>query len=279
VHKAAIVSSLVSPACMRQGRGRSASPAVRKYVPARPSRKSPIVLVHGGGHAKWSFEQYARVLSEGGYEVHALDWFNHGDSPGLPEDRFLRRGIDDVAREELRYVVERLVRPPIIIGHSMGAMAGLVYAASNPVERLVLLAPVVPSAVGADPIELEVDLTKPFGPVSYDFAKRLFYPTLGEDLVRVYCDMLEPESPWAVWQATRWTIDVDLQAITAPTLVFATELDVLTPPAAVAGLAELLGAPCELIPAIGHSEILLKQPESIAVAERIREWLDRDLAS
>jgi pimeloyl-ACP methyl ester carboxylesterase len=246
-------------------------------VPVSPSRDIPVVLVHGGAHAKWSFEQYARVLSEGGYEVHALDWFNHGDARRLPEDQFLRRGIDDVAREELRDVVERLGRPPIVIGHSMGAMAALVYAASSPVERLVLLTPVVPSAVGADPIELEVDQTKPFGPVPYDLARRLYYPALDEDLARVYFDMLEPESPWAVWQATRWTIDVDLEAVTAPTLVFATELDVLTPPAAVARLAELMGAPYELIPAIGHTEILLKQPESIGVAERIREWLDRDL--
>ena len=45
----------------------------------------------------------------------------------------------------------------------------------------------------------------------------------------------------------------------------------------MARLAELMGARHELIPAIGHSEILLKQPESIAVAERIRDWLDRDL--
>jgi pimeloyl-ACP methyl ester carboxylesterase len=252
--------------------------AVSKYVPAKSNREAPVVLVHGGGHAKWVFDQYARVLSEGGYEVHALDWLNHGESRGLPEDQFLRRGIDDVAREELRYVVERLGRTPIIIGHSMGAMAALVYAANNPVERLVLLTPVVPSAVGADPIELEVDLTKPFGPVPYDVARVLFYPTLDEDRARMYCDLLEPESPWAVWQATRWTIDVDLQAVTAPTLVFATELDVLAPPAAVAGLAELMGAPYELIPAVGHSEILLKDPESIGVAERIREWLDRDLA-
>jgi pimeloyl-ACP methyl ester carboxylesterase len=236
------------------------------------------VLVHGGAHAKWSFEQYARVLSEGGYEVHALDWFNHGDSRRLPEDQFLRRGIDDVAREELRYVVDRLVRQPIIIGHSMGAMAGLVYAATNPVERLVLLTPVVPSAVGADPIEIEVDLTQPFGPFPYELAKLLYYPTLDEDLARVYHDLLVPESPRAVWQATRWTIDVDLRAVTAPTLVFATELDLLTPPAAVAGLAELMAARYELIPAIGHCEILLKQPESIALAERIRQWLDRDLA-
>lgn len=236
------------------------------------------MLVHGGAHAKWCFEQYARVLSEGGYEVHALDWFNHGDSRRLPEDQFLRRGIDDVAREELRYVVDRLVRPPIIIGHSMGAMAGLVYAASDPVERLVLLTPVVPSAVGADPIDIEVDLTKPFGPFPYELAKLLYYPTLDEDLARVYYDLLDPESPRAVWQATRWTIDVDLQAVTAPTLVFATELDLLTPPTAVAGLAELMGARYELIPAIGHCEILLKQPESIALAERIRQWLDRELA-
>jgi pimeloyl-ACP methyl ester carboxylesterase len=139
-----------------------------------------------------------------------------------------------------------------------------------------LLTPVVPSSVGADPIDIDVDLTKPFGPVPYDVARQLFFPTLDEDLARMYHDLLEPESPRAVWQATRWTIDVDLKAVTAPTLVFATELDLLTPPAAVVGLAELMGAPYELIPAIGHSEILLKRPGSIAVAERIRGWLDRD---
>ena len=250
--------------------------SVKTYVPARPSRQAPVVSVHGGGHAKWSFEQHARVLSEGGYEVHALDWLGHGDSSRLPEERFLRRGIDDVAREELCYLVERLGSPPIIIGHSVGAMAALVYAESNPIERLVLLTPVVPSSVGADPIDIDVDLTKPFGPVPYDVARQLFFPTLDEDLARMYHDLLEPESPRAVWQATRWTIDVDLQAVTAPTLVFATELGLLTPPAAVAGLAELMGAPYELIPAIGHSEILLKRPGSIAVAERIRGWLDRD---
>jgi pimeloyl-ACP methyl ester carboxylesterase len=251
--------------------------SVKTYLPARPSDEPAVVLVHGGGHAKWSFEECARVLSEGGYEVHALDWLGHGDSARLPEEQLLQRGIDDVAREELSHVGERLSSPPIIIGHSMGAMAALLYASSNPVERLVLLTPVVPSSVGADPIDLDVDLTKPLA-VPYDVARQLFFPTLDEDLARMYYDLLEPESPRAVWQATRWTIDVDLQAVTAPTLVFATELDILTPPAAVAGLAELMGAPYELIPAIGHSEILLKQPESIAVAERIRGWLDRHLA-
>jgi pimeloyl-ACP methyl ester carboxylesterase len=249
--------------------------SVKTYLPARPSREPAVVLVHGGGHAKWSFEQHARVLSEGGYEVHAIDWLGHGDSARLPEEQLLQRGIDDVAREELSYVVERLSSPPIIIGHSMGAMAALLYAASNPVERLVLLTPVVPSSVGADPIDLDVDLTKPLA-VPYDVARHLFFPTIDEDRARMYYDLLEPESPRAAWQATRWTIDVDLEAVTAPTLVFATELDILTPPAAVAGLAELMGAPYELIPAIGHSEILLKQPESIAVAERIRAWLDPD---
>jgi non-heme chloroperoxidase len=251
--------------------------SVKTYVPARPTREPAVVLVHGGGHAKWSFEQYAQVLSEGGYEVHALDWLGHGDSARLPEEQLLQRGIDDVAREELSYAVERLSSPPIIIGHSMGAMAALLYAASSPVERLVLLTPVVPSSVGADPIDLDVDLTKPLA-VTYDVARQLFFPTLDEDLARMYYDLLEPESPRAVWQATRWALDVDLQAVTAPTLVFATELDILTPPAVVAGLAELMGAPYELIPAIGHSEILLKRPESIAVAECIRWWLDRDLA-
>ena len=249
--------------------------SVKTYVPARRGHDAPVVLVHGGAHAKWSFEQHAQVLSDGGYEVHALDWLSHGDSARVPEDAFLRRGIDDVAREELSDEVARLSSPPIIIAHSMGAMAALLYAATNPVERLVLLTPVVPSSVGADPIDLDVDLTKPLR-LRFEVARLLFFPTLADDLARMYFDLLEPESPRAAWQASRWAIDVELEAVTAPTLIFATELDILTPPAAVAGLAELMGAPYHLVPSIGHSEILLKKPVSIAVAKRIREWLDSD---
>lgn len=249
--------------------------AVKRYIPARPDGMPPVVMVHGGGFASWVFERHARALRRAGYTVHALDWFNHGESDALDEASFLRRGIEDVARREIRYVVGRLPRRPVLIGHSMGGLAALAYASQARVRRLILLTPVVPAAVGAEPIDLPVDFTEPFGPLPFEEAKPLFFTTLPDGLARKYHARMEPESPRAVFEATRWTVDVNVAAVRSPTLIFATELDLLTPPPAVHRLAELMGAQYELIPGIGHDDLLLKEPESTATARRIISWLRR----
>ena len=57
--------------------------------------------MHGGGHAKWSFEQYAQVLSEEVTRFTRSTGWVTAILARLPEEQFLGRGIDDVAREEL----------------------------------------------------------------------------------------------------------------------------------------------------------------------------------
>jgi len=247
--------------------------AVVKYAPAKATRRPPVVMVHGGAHGPWMWPRQAEALSAAGYEVHVLAWYNHGTSRSLPTSQFIQRGIEDVAREEIRHVVDKLGRKPILIGHSMGGAAVLSYASRRPVERLVLMTPVVPASVGAEPIEIPLDMTVPFGPFPYDLAKQLFFTTLDEQLARTYHALLVPESPQAVYQATRWTLEVDVEAVRAPALVFATELDILTPPAAVSGLAAQLDADYELVPGIGHSDIALKQPVASGVIARVIQWL------
>jgi pimeloyl-ACP methyl ester carboxylesterase len=247
--------------------------AVRKYIPSTPNGAPPVVMVHGGAHGKWVFDKFARILSAAGYECHALDWLNHGSSATLPMSTFLNRSILDVTHREIRDVVSRLGRPPILMGHSMGGLASLAYASENPVARLVLLTPVVPSSVGAQPIEIAVDWSKPFGPFPYDVAKQLFFPALDEQSARAYHAMLVPESPRAVWEATRWTVNVGLHGVSAPVYVVAAERDTLTPPSAVSVLAGMLDADYRLMPGIGHSDVLLKDPEATQLANQIRTWL------
>ena len=241
--------------------------AVTKYLPITPlAGRPPVVLVHGGSHGRWSMDFHARTFAKHGFYAYALDWLNHGDSIDLPPEQFIGRSIVDVAHREIRDVVDQLGVPPVLLGHSMGGLAALTYATHYPVHRLILMAPVVPANVGAAPIEIPVDLTVPFPPFPYDVAKQLFYPTMPADQARQWHGRLVPESPLAVWEATRWTVPLDLEALTTTDiLVVAARIDQLTPVSAVSALSSMIGATDELAAGLGHCDILIDLPLSCTI--------------
>ncbi len=166
--------------------------SVAKYSPATKTDKPPVIMVHGGEHGKWAWQNWATFFSEAGYEVHALDWYNHGDSDKLPEDQFIKRSIVDVARREIKAVAGQLKQKPILIGHSMGGLASAVYAEGAPVDKLVLLTPVMPAAVKPDPVPLPIDMTKPVGVFPYGQTKQLFFTTLDDVTAHQAYDKLVP---------------------------------------------------------------------------------------
>ena len=245
----------------------------RYYLYGRTSTAPPVIMVHGGAHGAWAFDRYILLLLEYGHDVYTLNWLNHGGSMALPQDQWITRGIAEVAHREIRTVALSLPRTPILIGHSMGGLAALVYAANYPVHRLVLLAPVVPASIGAAVIPLAIDLTQPFPVFPYSTAKQLFFPTLTEAEAQGYYARLQPESPRAVWEATRWTVQVNLAAITAPTLVVSAGIDLLVPASVVSQLATAMGAELHHYSTLGHSDLLLANPGAYTVADHIGTWL------
>ena len=238
--------------------------AVTKYFPITPvAGRPPVLLVHGGAHGRWAMDYHARTFAERGSNAYTLDWLNHGDSIDLPTSQFIARGIAAIAHREIRDVVNWLGTPPVLVGHSMGGLAALVYATNYPVRKLILMAPVVPAEVGAQEIGITVDMTQPYPPFPYPVAKQLFYPTMSDYLANIWWNQLVPESPRAVWEATRWTVPVDLDAITTPdVLVVAAQIDQLTPVSAVSGLSSMIGAEYMLATGLGHCDILINMPLS-----------------
>jgi pimeloyl-ACP methyl ester carboxylesterase len=101
-------------------------------TPGRP----PMLCVHGGAaHAHW-FDFVAPALSAD-YHVRALDLRGHGDSQAAepPSYRY-----QDYA-SDLAAAIEKLdLRDFVLVGHSMGGMVSLVYAAGYPgrVSRLIV---------------------------------------------------------------------------------------------------------------------------------------------
>lgn len=168
---------------------------------------------------------------------------------------------------------------PIVMGHSMGGLASLAYAASGTrdLAALVLLTPVVPRQFGWRPIELDVEFDRPWGPPHPETARQLFYSDVaGVTASRCY-ERLQPESPAAVWQATRWTAEIDVSRVQAPTLVVAAGQDALTPPDYVLALARSIAADEILLPGVGHGVTL--DPGWRELCTRIEDWLTQVVVS
>ncbi len=249
--------------------------SVTFYHPNEKTDKAPIIMVHGGNLSSWCWEKWATFFSEAGYEVHVLDWYNHGSSDSLAEDAFIKRSIAAVAHEELTYIAEALDRSPIVMGHSMGGLAAALYAAEDkPLDKLVLVAPVMPEAAHPYPIPLPVDMSRPVSVFPYEQAKQLFFTSMSDDDAKKYYELLIPESPQAVSETVNWSLQMDPNNVKIPTLVVADELDRLIPQDALERYAELLHAVYKKIDQSGHCDVLLKDPQWRTAAVTVKEWLE-----
>jgi pimeloyl-ACP methyl ester carboxylesterase len=118
----------------------------------------PLLFVHGGAHGSWTWGKMMPWFAARGWACAAINWYGHHGSDPLPRPERVTRSITDVTRE-IGIVVAHLGRTPVLIGHSMGGLACLAYAARANLAALVLLAPVVPAGFAKAPVELPVDLT------------------------------------------------------------------------------------------------------------------------
>lgn len=237
------------------------------------ANRPPVICVHGGCHGAWCWDVHAPEFAAGGYDVHALDWRGRGGSATVSTERFVESSIADVV-DDIRKVASRFDVPPIVVGHSMGGLASQLYAARYDVAALVLLTPVVPSNVHPEPIELPIaDFAAPWGPPPAEVARQLFFQGLSDDEARRYQALLVPESPKRVYEATRWTLEVDAARVPANrTLLVSGELDVLTPPQTGRALAEFYGCEYWLEPGFGHNVLLGAAAQGLA--RRVRAWVD-----
>ncbi len=99
--------------------------------------RPPMLCVHGGAaHGHW-FDYIAPYFSSD-YHVRALDQRGHGNSDWVDPPAY---SYQDYA-SDLAQVAEKLdLRDFVLIGHSMGGMVSLVYAATYPgrVGKLVIV--------------------------------------------------------------------------------------------------------------------------------------------
>ncbi len=97
-----------------------------------PEPRAIVVLVHGAGEHSGRYEHVAETLTRAGLVVHALDHRGHGrsDGPRALIDR-AAHAIADLERLVSLTREEHAAAPLFVLGHSMGAMLTLGWAASH----------------------------------------------------------------------------------------------------------------------------------------------------
>lgn len=109
-------------------------------IPSTADHAVPILCVHGAWHAAWCWEKhFLPYFAEKGYAAYALSLRGHGMSDGRRD--LVRHRVKDYV-EDVRSVVLRLTRPPILIGHSLGGHVVQKYLEQYPVPAAVLMASV-----------------------------------------------------------------------------------------------------------------------------------------
>src|SRR4051794_15339337 len=100
-----------------------------------------VLLIHGTWCNGDNWGEFATALKARGYTVHAPSLRHHGN-PKNTDPRTNARKVSKIGLldyvADLKEIVESLASPPVIIGHSVGALLAQLLAARVPGAGVVL---------------------------------------------------------------------------------------------------------------------------------------------
>lgn len=109
-----------------------------------------VLLVHGLGVARWSFQKLAEHMAANGYHVFLPDIPGQGDT-----DRSAKRNYSMPSQADYlqRFLVARKLKKILVVGNSMGGHIAVSLALRHPksVSKLVLISPSGMAAAGIQP--------------------------------------------------------------------------------------------------------------------------------
>jgi non-heme chloroperoxidase len=252
--------------------------------PNSPSSKPPLLFVHGAYVGAWCWEEnFLDWFAERGYEAHAVSLRGHGASEG--RERLNDFGLADYAEDVARAAAD-LPRPPVLIGHSMGALVVQKALEKVTATPAMILASPVPS-YGLLPSSFSLAFTKPAlfaslntvasgGRASPEALSTVLFAEPPEPAVleRTYRRM-QRESRRAMVDMSGWSLPNPWFAWAnnrPPTLVIGAGKDALISATEAQATSRMLGADYKLLPELGHAVMLDAGWESVAQA--IAGWLE-----
>jgi pimeloyl-ACP methyl ester carboxylesterase len=237
---------------------------------SRATRKPPLLFIHGLAHGAWCFaERWVDAAVAAGYPAYAMSLRGHGGSDGA--SALKKTSMRDYVADVLQ-VITTLPEPPVLVGHSMGALIAQFVAERYPTRGLVLLTP--PALSGStgllinlakrepgDVLAAVAGMTLPMRPSS------LFHG-LDADSALAYCKQMGREAPIAQYELL---LPHRVGPVRAPVLVVGARNDTLVTPDAIEQTASAYGTTPLWLAEIGH-DVMLDAGQERALAA-ILTWL------
>lgn len=250
---------------------------VRKAV---KRRGPPLLFVHGAYVGAWCWERhFLDYFAALGHDSHAVDLRGHAAGESGND----LSSIDDYVADVL-LAAESLDEPPVLIGHSMGAVVVQRAWRRARAPGFSLLAPVPPQGLLASSAMLALNSPEIFNEINGlqigDYyhgspallRQAIFSPTLAEDEAMASLRRMRHESQRALidlsWPQYFWIDKADGRV---PVQVIGAADDLLFPPPLVETAAALHGIEAEILQGIAHAMMLDTRWRDAAAS--IERWL------
>ncbi|MFZ2965013.1 MAG: alpha/beta hydrolase [Rhodoglobus sp.] len=100
-----------------------------------------MLLLHGGGQTRHSWDKSAARFAAAGWTTHTIDARGHGDSDWAPDGDYEM----DALVADLRALVAQLATPVVLVGASMGGLTALMAEGEHPgLARALVLVDIAP---------------------------------------------------------------------------------------------------------------------------------------
>ncbi|OBF27173.1 hypothetical protein A5724_03795 [Mycobacterium sp. ACS1612] len=242
----------------------------------------PMVLVHGAWQAGWCWEgNFVEFFVDRGFRVLAPSLRGHGKSAVSKPLRLCSIGdyVKDVAS-----VVETLLSPPILVGHSIGGFVVQKYLESHEAPAAVLMASTPPRGGQLGSLFRSIR-RHPWRSTKFALTaqplhlcgtragvRELFFGTdVPDSLIDAFMKRIQPDSTRAMMFDTVVGDLVATKNIRTPMLVVGGQRDQVYPPHHVRRTAAAYGTQPVLFPDAGHQMML--EPQWRVVARFIESWL------
>jgi pimeloyl-ACP methyl ester carboxylesterase len=255
---------------------------ILRRAPSQSDRAFPLLFVHGAFVGAWCWDEYFLPwFAERGYDARAVSLRGHGASP--VQGSLDLASLDDYVADTL-LAASRFDHPPLLIGHSMGAVVVQRAARRCRAPGMVLLAPVPPHGLAGSlfslatrdpPLFFALNAMQMGEGQSTPQLRRvrdyLFSHSVTEDDARRHLLRMQRESQRALtdlaWPQHLWM----RQSVGLPTLVLGASRDAFFPDAMIEEAARFHGVTPQIMPEMAHAMML--EPEWLEVAQTIERWL------
>jgi non-heme chloroperoxidase len=250
--------------------------------------QTPVVLIHGTNAGPWTMENFSAYFKARDFSCHSPAYRFHDDLRS--EENAARVAGQSIADyvEDIACYIETLDEPPILVGHSLGAVVAQKLGERGLARAIVSLNGSIISGVLPSTAQ-ERALGKMFmsagtfweGTMLPDFETMAKFGLnkLVPSEQRLVYDRLGAESGRVMFELFFWIFDenqttkIDFNRVTCPLLFVSATEDLAIPPSTARVIASRYGSQATFHEAEGHGHYLMLEPGWQEIAEVCCRWM------